>query len=93
MLTDYKTPRQTQHNDGSWSVRLRVYEGNVTTENDYVEEDGVGVPVTRYRRTTVLQDVVLNFPAMPEQALIGLLNAELAKDQTRTAIPEQRNAS
>lgn len=89
MLTDYKTSRMTQHDDGSWTMLLRIYEGDITTEN---EEDGDGdlVLVTRYRRTTMLREETLNFPAMREVDLQEQLRAELAKDRTRTPIPEQR---
>jgi len=91
MLTDYKTPRVTQHDDGSWTVLLRIYEGDVTTENE-LDKRGNMVPVTRYRRIAVLREETLEFQPMPEVALHGLLRVELAKDLTRQPIEEQRDA-
>jgi hypothetical protein len=88
MLTDYKIASIRQQVDDSWIVVFRIYEGDITTE---VEEDpDLGmVPVTRYRRTALLSEERRRFDPMPEAALNGRLRAELRKDRTRTAIPEQ----
>ncbi len=91
MLTDYKTPSRTQHNDGSWTVRYRAYEGDITTQ-DELADDGNLTPVFRYRRTQLLRDVVLRFSPMTEAQLIQKLNSRLAQSPTRTPIDEQRNA-
>ena len=92
MLTDYKTPRITQNDDDSWTVVLRIYEGDITTEDEPdVNDPRQMVSVTRYRRTGLLRTVEMSFPAIPEQALHGRLRAELATDRTRQPVEEQRD--
>jgi len=89
MLTDYKIPSRTHHDDGSWTVRYVVYEGEITTEDEI--RDGERVSVTRYRRQAKLRDVTLTFPPMTERELTRQLNIRLGKSRTRTPIIEQRN--
>lgn len=91
MQTDYKISQSTQHDDGSWTILYRAYEGDITTEDEF-NEAGNLVPVTRYRRTQLLREVTLQFPSMPKDELIHRLNSRLAMSRTRTSIPEQRNA-
>ena len=64
MFTDYKTPRIKQRENGSWAVLFRIYEGEITTE-DELDNDGNLQPVTRYRRTALLHVKELSFPVMP----------------------------
>lgn len=90
MLTDYKTPSRTHHDDGSWTVRYVVYEGEITTEDEI--RDGERIPITRYRRQAILRDVILTFPPMTERELIRQFNIRLGQSRTRTPIIEQRNA-
>ena len=85
MLTDYKTPSRVHHDDGSWTVRYVVFEGDITTED---EPEG---PVTRYRRTGQLREITIDFPPMTEAELIRRLNVRLGQSRTRTPIAEQRN--
>jgi len=89
MLTDYKTPWIQLNDDGSWDIKLQIYEGDTTTEDE--DENGTGnvVPVTRYRRVALVREEQLHFPAISERALSKRLRVELAKDRTRTPIPEQ----
>ena len=90
MLTDYKIVYMSERT-GSWEVLARFYEGDITTEDEQDSEDNF-VPVTRYRRTRRLRDEFFRWPPMLETALHGRLRADLARDQSRTPIPEQRNA-
>ena len=90
MLTDYKTPSRTQHNDGSWTLRYRAYEGDITTEDEPDDASNL-TPVTRYRPTQLLRNVVLTFSPMTEAQLIQKLNSRLAQSPTRTPVDEQRN--
>ena len=87
MLTDYKIPRKTHHEDGSWTVILNIYEGEITTEEE--EENLVVGPVTRYRRTSLLRKKTLKLGAISEAEVERLCKIELATDETRTPIAEQ----
>lgn len=93
MLTDYKISRITRHDDGSVEVVARIYGGDITTEDE--RRGGVTIPVTRYRRSALLREVILRLPELPVGAtdaqIRRRLNDELAKDTSRTAIPGQRN--
>lgn len=54
MLTDYKFWYIKRDDNGKIiEAAVRFYEGDITTE-DELNEDGVLVPVTRYRRTARL---------------------------------------
>ena len=88
MLTDYTTSPQAQHDDGSWSATLRIYEGEITTE-DEAGEDLVLRAVTRYRRTNLLRTVMLQFGVVSATEVVRLCRVELATDATRTPIDEQ----
>ena len=91
MLTDYKISRQTHHDDGSWTVVLKIHEGEITTAD---EEDANLVlgPVTRYRRTSLLREETLELGAVSEAEVTRLCKVELATDATRTPIAEQEIA-
>jgi hypothetical protein len=57
---DYKFSKYIEHTDGSVEATVRFYNGEVTTENEKVmQEDGsmVEQPVTRYRRTALVEEV------------------------------------
>ena len=92
MKTDYKISRITRFDDGRVEVVARIYEGDITTENERLVDGGTG-PVTRYRRTGLLRTVTLTLPDLPTQAtdaqIRRRLNDELKKDRTRTPIAEQ----
>jgi hypothetical protein len=86
--TDFKTPRKTQHDDLSWTVKLNISEGAYTRE---FGPRGVRLEENGYERTSLLRTVVLSYPPMTETALEVQLRTELATDSTRTPIPEQVN--
>ena len=56
-LTDYKLPSTTRRDDGTTVALMRVYEGDITTEDelDPRERDGSTIQVERYRRSAVLR--------------------------------------
>lgn len=91
MLTDYKFKKLKVFNNKTECI-VRFYEGDITTEDERNKDDlSKMVPVTRYRRTKLLREETFNFPTeLTEQAIKGLMNSELAKDNKRQAINEQR---
>lgn len=57
---DYKFAKYTEHDDGTVSATVRFYDGAITTEEEEVLlEDMTRVvqPVTRYRRTAMIEEV------------------------------------
>ena len=56
MLTDYKVVEEREE-DGVIYQRVRFYEGDVTTEDEWNPETRSMEPVTRYRRTALLEEV------------------------------------
>ena len=89
MLTDYKFVYIKRLDDGSTGAKVRFYGGDITTEPEDV--DDVMTPVTRYRRAAALRTVDFSWPThIPDEAVRGLMNAELAKDRSRSPIEEQR---
>lgn len=94
MMTDYKIT-STSEDRGILTVNIRMYEGDVTTENEIV--NGKSVPVTRYRRTKVLGSksyTIETGESGSRQALElhqKLMRKDLGKDRTRTTIPEQKD--
>jgi hypothetical protein len=92
MLTDYKIQRITRDPDGRVEVVYQAYEGVVATVEEEVEPDQ-RVLVTRYRRSAPVGSVqVLAWSDDPSEAAIRTrLNQQLATDETRTPIDEQRN--
>lgn len=91
-LTDYKFVWIRRDDDGTVTALVRIYEGDETTEvEEDVDDITVLVPVTRYRRTALLRELTVNPPGRPsDNALRGLVNAELAQDLSRTPIDEQK---
>jgi hypothetical protein len=90
-LTDYKMVRLSHRANGTWKVMLRIYEGDITTEDEEVGDEVVAI--TRYRRTAKLEDRTLTIPAMTEAAVRIHLNESLDGWRGgRTAIEEQRVA-
>ena len=55
MLIDYKIVEEREDN-GVIYQKVRYYEGKVTTE-DELNTDNEIVPVTRYRRTALIEEV------------------------------------
>ena len=91
-LCDYKIASRTDYDDGHSVLKVRFYEGDITTENE--QHGRLIVPVTRYRRTALLRTITLTLPDLPlrasEAQIQTSLKAELAKDLTRTPIAECR---
>lgn len=62
---DFKFTSYIEHNNGGVTAKVRVYDGGVTTEDEYVTQaDGVTrvlQPVTRYRRTGVIGEYEYEF--------------------------------
>ena len=60
MLVDYKIVEEREIN-GIVYQKVQFYEGDITTEDETVLDDVLGepklVPVTRYRRTAMIQEV------------------------------------
>ena len=92
MLTDYKIQRITRDPDGRVEVVYQVYEGQITVEDEIAGPDGI-VAVERYRRSAPVGSVqVLAWSDNPSEATIRTrLNQQLATDETRTPIDEQRD--
>lgn len=56
LLTDFKTPMVRHNDDGTVTVHVRFYEGDVTTELEPDPNDPLGtISVTRYRREAVVR--------------------------------------
>ena len=90
MLTDYKIQRITRDPDGRVEVAYQVYEGEIAAQDERVGSGDVAV--TRYRRSAPVGSVqVLAWSDNPSEATIRTrLNEQLATDETRTSIDEQR---
>jgi len=90
MLTDYKIQRITRDPDGRVEVAFQVYEGEIAAQDERVGSGDVAV--TRYRRSAPVGSVqVLAWSDNPSEATIRTrLNEQLATDETRTSIDEQR---
>jgi len=90
MLTDYKIQRITRDPDGRVEVAFQVYEGEIAAQDERVGSGDVAI--TRYRRSAPVGSVqVLAWSDNPSEATIRTrLNEQLATDETRTSIDEQR---
>lgn len=102
---DYKIHSIKENEDGTVTVVQRIYEGAETTENEFVSElnaDGVPVavekPVTRYRRTKLLDEVeyVVEVKQARREDIVPFLNKKLeeraiALRKRKKVRPEQKN--
>ena len=61
MEMDYKISEYTELKDGTVRVIVRFYEGAVTTEDEYNSMTQTMEPVTRYRRTSMFEEVGYTF--------------------------------
>lgn len=86
-LTDYKITHQ--HIKNKTIGAIRIYEGDITTEDELNINDEP-VPVTRYRRTRLLREVEFDFQELNKTRVLQWLNSILAEDKTRTPIDKQR---
>ena len=93
-LTDYKTAH-IQRGIGVLNTKVRFYEGDITTEIEWILtslKDVLG-PVTRYRRSRMIREVDYNLGSDWDGNQIDqVLRIELAKDGVRSPIVEQRHA-
>ncbi len=62
---DYKFTKYIENDDGSVDCTVRYYDGEVTTEDETViQPDGITrivQPVTRYRRTAIIEEIDYTF--------------------------------
>lgn len=88
--SDYKFPHIIRRDDDTTEAKVRFYEGEIATFLALDEPGEPLVSVTRYRRSALLREETFHFDRLvPDTALRGLMNAELAKDTTRTPIDGQ----
>lgn len=94
MLTDYKII-STLEDKGLLTVKIRIYEGVITTEDEYDITKKSLVPVTRYRRTKVIGEKTYTIETggkgskdALEKQLVKMCQ-DLKTDKTRTPIAEQ----
>ena len=102
-LCDYKIASRTDYDDGHSVLKVRFYEGDITTENELLLDGTIG-PVTRYRRTGKLGEETIDFnpltqpdtsrmPGRQQEVRIKThLNAMLLRFGPRAPIAEQTNA-
>jgi|TARA_Y100000310_G_scaffold337736_1_gene425573 hypothetical protein len=90
MLTDYKISSVVLR-AGQLTVRVRFYEGAITTEDEPDPFTRRMVPVTRYRRQRLLRETAYDLPEMDDARLQVTLNGLLATDGDRDPITEQRD--
>ena len=92
---DYKIVDIQDNGSGKLTVTVRYYTGAVTTEDEFNKETDSMEPVTRYRRTKLLEEVTYELSDPRErmsQNLIKFLNKELktkADKQNKSVISEQ----
>lgn len=85
MMTDYKISSVVD--DGVQKVmKVRFYEGEVTTLPERDAETRSMVPVTRYRRSKMIVEKMFVMPV--GMSHIPILKNELRKDKVRMPIPE-----
>jgi len=94
MKIDFKLSRITQWGTSTHAL-VRIYSGDVTTEMEVVDRQRV--PVTRYRRQALVQEVFLDFPGIKTeqeitQLMRGRLRAVAAGRVNTDPIDEQRDA-
>ena len=87
MLADFKISGIKNTDDNKQVITFRFYEGAITTEE---END---IEVTRYRRSQVLNTLVINRDTqLSETEIVALGRVELAKIADHDPIEEQRVA-
>jgi hypothetical protein len=91
-MIDYKI-HKTVDNGTDVSVTYRIYDGAVTTENEYDLLTDKEVPVERYRRTAMLGEKTVVYSKSDDirQKLNLVLDAEATK-RGDVVIDEQKNA-
>jgi len=90
MLTDYKVLTISRESDGSGYALVRFFEGDITTADEFQDEEMVAV--TRYRRSSAIRESRISLDGRTDGELRDALNVILATDGTRTPIEEQRVA-
>lgn len=61
MEMDYKIVEEKSDETGVYFQRVRYYTGAVTTKDEFNEETSQMEPVTRYRRTEMVEEVEYNY--------------------------------
>ena len=88
MYCDYKTPWRRRNNEGTWTVSVRVSEGDYT--QDRFDLRGVLLTGKDYERYRGIAEGQISFPSMSEVELVGQLNLRLLKYAVgRAPIPGQ----
>lgn len=94
MLTDYKII-STLESKGLLTIKIRIYKGDITTEDEYDITKKSLVPVTRYRRTKVIGEKTYTIETGERGSKDALekysvkMRRDLKTDKTRTPISEQ----
>lgn len=92
--TDYKLPVIRRLDNDTTEIRVRFYEGEISTVNEK-GPDGVLVPVIRYRRSGLVKRPLADFATLigvtarlveGGNAIIPTFNRHLTDDQLRTAM-------
>ena len=91
-MIDYKFHEMVD-NGADISVTYRIYEGAITTENEFDILKGKDVPIKRYRRTAMLGEKTAVYLKSDDirQKLNLVLDAEATK-RGDVVIDEQKNA-
>jgi hypothetical protein len=55
-MIDFKIVEERSDGENITYQRVRFYEGDITTENEYVFESRSIEPVTRYRRSALIEE-------------------------------------
>jgi len=94
-LIDYKFRRTKRISNSKTEVVMAIYSGAITTEDEMDINGGGMVPVTRYRRTVLLEEFTKVVSGnIPEQAAVKRCNKILkdyANENGHTVIQEQSN--
>lgn len=62
-MIDFKIVEEREDSDGVMYQKVRFYEGDTTTENEYNPVTRQIEPVTRYRRTAMIEEREYNYEA------------------------------
>jgi hypothetical protein len=91
MLADFKISSIHNFDDGTQVIKFRFYEGAITTEDEEDLRTRVVESVTRYRRSQVLNTLVINRDTqLSETEIVALGRVELAKIADHDPIEEQQ---
>ena len=78
-MVDYKFTSIIE-NDNETKVKVRFYNGAITTENEFDVTTGTVIPITRYRRTSKIDEKEYTYPKDKALVVIKIdINKELLK--------------